>query len=159
MKIKFLIYILLALAVQLQSQNVASIDRQGLINEVNHRNDTVYVVNFWATWCSPCIAELGFFEELHRSYSNRGVKVILVNLDFPNQVEKRVIPFVKERGLTASVMNMTELDYNAWIPEVNKEWSGAIPATLLYNRDERKFFAREISRDELFDEVDEFMSK
>ena len=131
-------------------QQVRSIDKEGLKDILNHRNDTTYVINFWATWCSPCVTEIGYFEALHRTYSDSLLKVILVNLDFPNQVERRVVPFMEEKGLTAEVVNMTTMDYNSWIPEVERNWSGAIPATLIYREDHRSFIGRELSRDELF---------
>jgi len=135
-------------------QQVRSIDKEGLKDILNLRNDTTYVINFWATWCSPCVAEIGYFEALHRTYSDSLLKVILVNLDFPNQVKRRVVPFMEEKGLTAEVVNMTTMDYNSWIPEVERNWSGAIPATLIYREDHRSFIGRELSRDELFEAVE-----
>ena len=132
-------------------QQVRSIDKNELKEILGRRNDTTYVVNFWATWCSPCVAEIGYFEALHRTYSDSRMKVILVNLDFPNQVERRVVPFMEEKELTAEVMNMTTMDYNSWIPEVESSWSGAIPATLIFRGGHRSFIGRELSRDELFE--------
>lgn len=148
-----------SLALSVQGQNLRSIDKDGISNLLENRNDTTYVINFWATWCSPCVAEIGFFEELHREYSGKPVKVILVNLDFPNQIKARVLPFMKEKNLTACVYNMTDLDYNNWIPLVNNEWSGAIPATLIFNKNEEEFLGRELSRNELFKEIDVFLNK
>ena len=66
---------------------------------LNQKNDTTYVVNYWATWCAPCVKEIPYFEKLNEEYKSSKVKVILVNLDFPNQYESRLIPFVKERNI------------------------------------------------------------
>jgi thiol-disulfide isomerase/thioredoxin len=120
-------------------------------------NDSTYVLNFWATWCSPCVKEIGYFEELHRNPPAPGLKVILVSLDFPNSIERRVIPFLKEKNITADVYLVTDLDYNAWIERIDPDWSGAIPATLIYTRDKRLFLERELSRDELFKHVTQIM--
>lgn len=154
MKSLKLIALLALLPALLAAQNVRSIDSGDLANLLENKNDTVYVVNFWATWCSPCIAEIGYFEEIHLARMDEKVKVLLVNLDFPNQVERRVIPFLKERMITAAVFNMTDLDYNSWIPGVDKDWSGAIPATLVYGKEMRLFISRETTREELEGMID-----
>lgn len=121
-------------------------------------SDTTYVINFWATWCSPCVKEIEFFEELHVNSKDTKLKVVLVSLDFPNQVEKRLIPFLEQKKITAPVMLMTDLNYNAWIERVDKSWSGAIPATLIYNQDGRVFLEQELSREELKKHVNQIMN-
>jgi thiol-disulfide isomerase/thioredoxin len=135
------------------AQKVSSISEEKLASLLEQDNDTLYVINFWATWCSPCVTEIGYFEELHIAFKNQKLKVILINLDFPNQIEKRVLPFINEKNLTAEVLNMTNMDYNSWIPIVDPDWSGAIPATLIFKSNSKKFISRELSKKELFDEV------
>jgi thiol-disulfide isomerase/thioredoxin len=137
----------------LDGQQVESISLRELSSITSHSNDTTYVVNFWATWCSPCVKEIGYFEELHREYDQKNLKVYLVSLDFPNQLERRVIPFLRDREITAEVMLMTNLDYNSWIDQVDPSWSGSIPATLIYRNDQRIFLERELTREELFTKV------
>lgn len=143
---------------QLNGQGFVEIDRDGLELLTKKSNDTTYVVNFWATWCSPCVKEIGFFEELHRESGKSKMKIILVSLDFPNQVEKRLLPFLKEKEISAPVMLMTDLDYNGWINRVDASWTGAIPATLIYNREGRLFLEEELTRDELFEYVNLIMN-
>jgi thiol-disulfide isomerase/thioredoxin len=138
---------------QSNAQSVKSIDSDALKALTYTMNDTTYVVNFWATWCSPCVKEIGYFEELHRQSESAYVKVILVSLDFPNQIDRRVIPFLKEKEITADVLLMTDLDYNSWIDQIDPSWSGAIPATLIYNKGTRIFLEQELTRDELFNHV------
>ena len=138
---------------QSSAQSVREIDGDALEALPSSMNDTTYVVNFWATWCSPCVKEIGYFEELHRQIESAYVKVILVSLDFPRQVESRVIPFLREKEITAEVLLMTDLDYNSWIDRVDPSWSGAIPATIIYNREKRVFLEQELTRDELFNHV------
>jgi thiol-disulfide isomerase/thioredoxin len=139
-------------------QGVKLIDSEELVTLASRSDDTTYVINFWATWCSPCVKEIGYFEELHTAHGNRKFKVLLVSLDFPNQVDRRVIPFLEEKEISAPVMLMTDLDYNAWIERIDKSWSGAIPATLIYNRDQRVFLEQELTREELWEHVTQIMN-
>jgi thiol-disulfide isomerase/thioredoxin len=149
-----IIFTLIFQAIQISGQKIDTIDRQDLMKIISlDDSDTTYVVNFWATWCSPCVKEIGLFEELHQTYKSQKLKVILVSLDFPNQLEKRVLPFLKEKEITADVRLMTDLDYNNWINKVDPSWSGAIPATLIYNKKSKQFFEKEFTKDELFDIV------
>jgi thiol-disulfide isomerase/thioredoxin len=140
------------------SQDVKLIDSDELATLAWKSSDTTYVINFWATWCSPCVKEIEFFQELHQNKPDDKLKVVLVSLDFPNQVEKRVIPFIEKKEISAPVMLMTDLNYNAWIERIDKSWSGAIPATLIYNKKKRVFLEQELSREELLEHVTQIMN-
>ncbi|MCI5083011.1 MAG: redoxin domain-containing protein [Saprospiraceae bacterium] len=111
----------------------------------DQKNDTTYVINFWATWCGPCVKELPYFEDLHQQYKGEKVKVILVSLDFKRQLERKLIPFVEKHQLQSQVIALTDGDYNAWIDKVDPQWSGAIPITIVYRGDQRKFHGEEFA--------------
>ena len=102
-------------------------------------NDTTYLVNFWASWCTPCVDELPAFEKIGSEYKNEKVRVMLVSLDFPKQVESRLIPFITKNSIQSEVMVLNDPDANKWIDKVDAQWSGSIPATLIYNNDTRIF--------------------
>lgn len=104
---------------------------------VNNECDDLHVINFWATWCKPCVAELPYFEQLHKE---KGVKVTLISLDLPSLVDSKLIPFIKERKLASDVVLLDDPDANAWISLVDKDWSGAIPATLILKNKKQKFY-------------------
>ena len=148
-----LVLVLLLYAGEVEAQGITEIGKEEITALTRKSNDTTYVVNFWATWCSPCVKEIGYFDDLYRDYSGENLKVILVSLDFPNQVERRVIPFLRERNIGATVLLMGDLDYNGWIDRVDPSWSGAIPATLIYKGEERIFLEKELTREELYDHV------
>lgn len=124
---------------------------------LNKKNDTTYVINFWATWCKPCVEELPAFEKLNELYAHKKVAVILVSLDFPNQIESRVIPFIKENNLKSKVIAMVDTNQNFWIPKIDTSWSGAIPATLIYNKNKRMFYEQSFTYNELEKEITNFL--
>ncbi|SRR5690606_1502919 len=104
------------------------------------RNDTTYVINFWATWCKPCIEELPLFESLNSTRSDEKIKVVLISLDFPDQVDNRLIPFIKKHDLKSSVLLLLDGNFNSWIDKISPEWSGAIPATYIYKKEKNQLY-------------------
>lgn len=108
----------------------------------NFNNDTTYVINFWATWCKPCIEELPILEALHSKSKEKKIKVILVSLDFAEQVESKLVPFVQKQELQSTVLMLTDGNFNNWINKVSSEWSGAIPATYIYKGDQSQMILK-----------------
>ena len=115
-------------------------DYEGLKPLLSTSDDKTYVVNFWATWCAPCIKELPYFEKLNKEYKNKNVEVILVSLDFPSKYESKLKPYIKENNLKSKVVALDDVDSNSWIPQISEDWSGAIPATLIFNKTDRSFY-------------------
>lgn len=133
-------------------------DFDGLQPLLNKQGDKVYVVNFWATWCAPCIKELPHFEKLNANYKNKNVEVLLVSLDFPFNYEKKLKPYIKKHKLQSKVVALDDPDMNTWIPKVNEEWTGAIPITIIYNKEKRQFYERTFTYNELENEVKQFLN-
>jgi len=132
-----------------RQEKVQQTDFAGLEHLLQQSNDTVYVINFWATWCKPCIEELPAFEQLNREYAGQKVKVILVSLDFPNRYNDQLLPFIEEHDVRSQVLHLTEVNANNWIDRVDPAWSGAIPATLVYKGNDREFYEQKLSYQEL----------
>ncbi|MCF6347562.1 MAG: TlpA family protein disulfide reductase [Flavobacteriaceae bacterium] len=124
---------------------------------LNTIDDNTYVINFWATWCAPCVKELPYFQELHNTYDKGNVKVILVSLDFPDKLESQLIPFVVKKNITAQVILLDDPNENIWIPKIDKSWSGALPATLIYNKNKRVFYEQSFTKELLFKEIEKFI--
>jgi thiol-disulfide isomerase/thioredoxin len=141
------------------AQQVAVIKFPALQKRLARPTDTTYVVNFWATWCAPCVKELPGFEQVGAANANKKVKVLLVNLDYASQLEKKVKPFVKQRGLKSEVVLLNEADPNEWIEKVDTKWSGALPFTLIINNATKKrvSFERELSPAELTAALQKFL--
>ena len=121
----------------LRAQTVPSLSYTELKPLINQSGDKIYVVNFWATWCAPCIKELPYFESLNL---REDVEVLLVSLDFPKHKESRLLPFIKKNKLQSKVVLLDDADENYWINDINSDWSGALPATLIYTQKQRGFY-------------------
>jgi thiol-disulfide isomerase/thioredoxin len=123
------------------------------------KNDgKTYVVNFWATWCAPCVKELPYFEKLKQEYSDKNVEVLLVSLDFPKQVKKKLIPYINKKKLQSEVILLDDVNEDIWIKAIDKNWSGAIPATLIYNKNKRKFYEQTFDYKTLENELQTFIN-
>lgn len=113
--------------------------------------DTVYVINFWATWCGSCVKELPNFDKLQRAYKDKPLKVMLISMDSPSKLKSAVIPFVNNHKLTTGYYFATRKNDQELIDQVDKDWSGALPATLVVNTKKRirKFYEKDFTYDEL----------
>lgn len=139
------------------SNSVNSYTFSNLENFLKKDNDTTYVVNFWATWCVPCVEELPNFEKLNATYKDEKVKVLLVSIDFPKMAESKLLPFIKAKNLKSDVVLLNDPDANSWINKVDSTWSGAIPATVIYKKDKRQFYEKSFTYEELETEVKKFL--
>ncbi|WP_426059096.1 TlpA family protein disulfide reductase [Hymenobacter sp. B1770] len=141
------------------AQQVAVIKFPELQKRLASPTDTTYVVNFWATWCGPCVKELPNFEQVRTTYANKKVKVLLVSLDYASQLDKKVKPFVKQRGLKSEVVVLNESDPNSWLEKVDPKWSGSLPFTLIVNNKTKKraTFEKELSKAELTAALQNFL--
>ena len=112
---------------------------------LNLHPDTTYVVNFWATWCAPCVEELPYFERLAEETADQHVEIVMVSLDFKRDVREKLLRFIQDRPLNLPVIALTDTKTNVWIDKVDPEWGGAIPITVIYKGDERAFIAEQFS--------------
>jgi len=125
---------------------------------LHQEDDYTYVVNFWATWCVPCVKELPHFEKLRENYLSKNVHVLLVSIDFSKAVETSLVPFLKKEKLKSEVVLLDDPDANSWIPNVDEHWGGSIPATIIYNKSKRAFFEKAFTYEELESELLKIMN-
>jgi len=140
---------------KVSAQSARMIKLAELETLLNPESDTTYVINFWATWCKPCIQELPHFDHLSKEFPDRKLEVVLVSLDFKRQFESALIPYLKKNNIGSRVLLIDEPDYNLWIDKVDPSWSGAIPATIIINKKLgiRKFYEREFTLEEINETV------
>jgi thiol-disulfide isomerase/thioredoxin len=130
---------------------------EGLKPLLNRQDDKTYIVNFWATWCKPCLEEMPYFQKTFMEQKANNVELILVSLDMPSMWEKRLVPYVKEKDLKGEVVILDDPKMNEWIPKIAENWGGGIPATLIYNKGKRAFYERGFTYDELNTELKKFI--
>jgi thiol-disulfide isomerase/thioredoxin len=135
-------------SLQLQAQEVEVWNTDQLIEYIEKPSEKLKVINFWATWCAPCIKEMPFFEAAAEDFKD--IDLLLVSLDFADQVDSKVIPFIKKKDIKSKVVIQGDEKYNEWIDRIDPAWSGAIPVTLIVRPDGTKsFFEKEFKNGEL----------
>ena len=152
----FLIISLSILTHTIYSQNVNVIKITDLEKRIRNNSDTTYIVNFWATWCVPCVKELPDFDNINTAYIHKNVKVILVSLDFKEDLKIKLLPFISTKKIRSEVVLLDELNANYFIPKISDEWSGAIPATLIINNQKKinRFFEKKLNYEFLKTEIE-----
>lgn len=148
---KYFILMGLLAAGRLSGQAILNFEQ--LEPRLHTESDTVWVVNFWATWCAPCVAELPYFEALHQQYKDKKVQVLLISLDHKSQVAARVVPFLEKHRLSPEVLVLSEKDPNLWVPRVSEDWTGSLPGTLIFSKAKRAFFERSFENLEAIEQV------
>ena len=131
----FLVALLFGLLGNIQAQQIKTVTPDWIDGIHASKSDTLYIINFWATWCKPCVEELPYFEQLADTCTNKKVKIYLVTTDMRKDIATRVTDFIKAKKLTQQVVFINELNADKWINKVSEEWSGAIPATLMIKGD------------------------
>ena len=152
------IYLAFILSFLFLKRNVAQVSSSRFVKVLNFNefepnlhfiNDSVYLINFWATWCVPCRRELPAIEQVSTKYSNKKFRVILVSMDFQSQLESQLLPFINSHHIKSQVVLLDDPDQNRWIDKVDSGWSGEIPFTVIYGKKFRNTFAKSFNFHEL----------
>jgi thiol-disulfide isomerase/thioredoxin len=149
---QLILIILILLSSDVFAQDVNLVKLDDIHKRVRSGKDTIYVINFWATWCVPCLEELPHFEKLSSQYKRKNLKVLLVSMDFRSKLESTVVPFVRKNAYKNEVFLFDETNQQEYIEQIDPNWSGALPATLMIYNNKRKFFEKGFTYQELVTE-------
>ncbi len=150
----FILAILSFFAIQGSAQQIRAVTAADVMSRASS-GDTVYIINFWATWCVPCVQELPEFNELFDRYKDKPVKIIMVSLDFKDSYPYKLDGFLRKKRVSPEVVWLMDTDPNVFIPKIEESWQGSIPATLIIQPGRyRKFIEGQVSAGQIIGLVD-----
>ena len=140
----FFLILLFCLPLSSFSQNqYEEKDLKWLKQLLESKSDTMYMLNFWATWCLPCVEELPEFEKFRDNLNNKQSQLIFISLDAPRTAAKKMSAFLTKKKVPGQIIVINAPDYNEWINLVDKSWQGSLPATLFFRGSDGKHWFSE----------------
>ncbi len=115
---------------------LAAVDETGYQRLIAQAKGRVVLVDFWATWCDPCRAEMPQLVRLAARYQARGLQLATVSCDEPEQ-EAGAVAFLEKNGAPAPHYIKRAASDDKFIDAIDPKWSGALPALFLYDRQGR----------------------
>ncbi|MCS7209795.1 MAG: TlpA family protein disulfide reductase [Fimbriimonadales bacterium] len=112
-------------------------DARDLERRIARYRGKVVVVNFWATWCAPCMEELPDLARFYRNYRRQGVVMIGVSFDDESSADKTVPPALRKHRVTYPVV-VVKQDYDEFASQFDEAWAGEVPRFYLYDRNGKR---------------------
>lgn len=135
-------------------QNIKSVKVTDL-EKIIAESKTPMMINFWATWCKPCLEEMPYFQEEAAKHASDSLQLILVSVDFQEEFPSGIKATAEKRKIILPILWLDETNADYFCPKIDPKWSGSVPATLFINNKTgyRKFFEEELSKDKLKKEI------
>jgi thiol-disulfide isomerase/thioredoxin len=130
---RFLVVLILLATTSVKAQDIASWKVKDVKNYID-KSDSILVINFWATFCVPCVEEIPYLQSISNKYKDQKVKLLLVSLDLPSFYPNKIKTFDNEHEVNSEVVWFNETNANYFCPAIDKSWSGVIPATIFINK-------------------------
>jgi thiol-disulfide isomerase/thioredoxin len=159
LRVSLLLFVMFFSCKQASSQSIPKWKVTDL-EEYIAKSDTPTVVNFWATYCGPCLKEIPYFQEIVKQYEESGVKLLLVSLDFKESFPEKISSFADKRKFTSPIVWLDETNADYFCPKVDIKWTGVMPATLFINnkKGHRSFFEDEMSKEKFETEIKKILN-
>ena len=137
------------------AQSIPAMSMEEVIKRSSSK-DTTYIINFWATWCAPCVEELPVFNKLYQRYADKPVKVLLVSLDFKQDYPMKLNTFLLRKSIKPEVIWLSDTNPNVFVPKVDNTWEGSIPATVVVRpaTGDKKFIEGQVTEKQITSIVD-----
>ena len=133
MRFVFLLLVTFTLQSYSIAQSPSIIKITKLKTRIDSGRDTIYVINFWATWCPPCVAEIHDIDSLGKIYGGTKVKFLLVSINYKEDYDSKFIPFIRAKNILCETMLLDENDFDYFPRVIDKDWNGDIPCTFVIN--------------------------
>lgn len=142
-----LVSLLLLATLFIRAQAIQAWKITDVVNYYSKKSDSIYVINFWATFCKPCVSEIPYLQSITEKYKDKKVKLLLVSLDLASYYPAKIAAFAKKNNFYSDIRWLNESNADYFCPIIDKKWSGAIPATLFVNAKTgyKNFFEAELS--------------
>ncbi len=143
------------------SQRVIPISEKRLDSLISTRNGNILILNIWATWCEPCKEEFPDLINLLSVYKNKNIQLAAISVDYPDEINEKIIPFLDSLKVPFPIFVSDFLSQDTMINTLNTDWSGAVPATFIYDSKgkQRKFLFGKQTFNQLKRAVDDIMIK
>lgn len=160
MKKLAVLFLVVMITTTVQSQEIQKVKIKDLVKIID-TSSVPLVVNFWASWCAPCIKEIPWFEKSVDAFKDQKVKLILVSLDFAEDYPKGIAAFAKKNNYKSKIVWLDETNADEFCPKIDEKWDGAIPVTLMVNkkRQYRQFFAQQLPEQRLVQELEKLVGQ
>lgn len=132
------------------SQEVKTVKIEELKKVYTKSNDTTYVVNFFASWCGPCMMEIPILNKFQEEHKNSKIQLIYVSVDNPSSTKKLQKVVIKMK-MQPPIYLLNESSDFSWLPNIDKRWQGSIPATMIINgnKNVKAFFETPMEKGQL----------
>jgi thiol-disulfide isomerase/thioredoxin len=155
-----LLFCLLILIINLSAQQIKKLKVDELKTYIE-QSDHPLIVNFWATFCAPCISEIPYLQSEAEKYKSEGVELLLVSLDSQDYYPSKIFAFAKRKNFTAHIVWLNETTFWNFYARIDKKWSGGIPSSLFINNKThyRKFFDRQLTEPQVEETIKAFLKE
>ena len=127
---------------------VELVDAPGLTALRKNDSGKVRLINFWATWCGPCITEFPDLVTINRMYRRRAFELLTVSANYPDE-KKEVLAFLKKNQASSRNLLFGETEKYKLMEAFDPQWNGALPYTILLGPDGRVLYRRQEAIDPL----------
>ena len=132
---KIIIFIILLISGISFAQDLLYINSTYDIDKIKKENTgKVLMINLWASWCKPCVEEFPDLIKLHNNYKNKDFKLILISLDFKEEIQTKLMPLLKKNNVDFTTYLLDIDSPDEIINYFNNEWGGGIPSSIIYNK-------------------------
>jgi thiol-disulfide isomerase/thioredoxin len=135
-KITAVVFFCLALTVNVFSQDLKPVSNADELKMIfDSSKGKVMLLNFWATWCKPCVKEFPELVKLYANYKEKGFELVFISLDDLSEVDTKLKPFLVKYGVDFTTYYNKFTKPEELIDIIDKNWSGAIPSTYIYDKE------------------------
>ncbi len=155
MKKYFLIFLIILSGTFLFAQKIKKLSITELESYIRESKKPL-VVNFWATFCKPCVEEIPYIQHTIEKKHHKEIELLLVSLDLPGYSPSKIASFANKKKFTSRIIWLNETNSDVFCPKIDSSWTGVIPASLFINNQTgyRKFFEKQLTEKEVVNELE-----